>query len=206
MSDISPTRSAVIELKDERRAMHEGYVFLDEKCLLLAGEILRQLKLHAQLQREMGGLQGAALAALRAAVARHGLHGLQVYPAGDLAGARLAVQPSSLMGVRLQQAALQGAAPEAPEAHQAVTRSPEAEACRRAFAAVHAASAPLAAVCGNLERLSAEYRRSVRRARALQDVMLPELERSIADIEGRLEELEQEDAIWMRRGAGGAAA
>ena len=56
---------------------------------------------------------------------------------------------------------------------------------------------------GNLERLSLEYRRSVRRARALQDVMLPELDRSIYDIESRLEELEQEDAIWMRQGAAG---
>jgi vacuolar-type H+-ATPase subunit D/Vma8 len=43
----------------------------------------------------------------------------------------------------------------------------------------------------------------VRRARALQDVMLPELDRSIYDVENRLEELEQEDAIWMRQGAGG---
>jgi hypothetical protein len=32
--------------------------------------------------------------------------------------------------------------------------------------------------------------------------MLPELDRSIADIESRLEELEQEDAIWMRSAAG----
>ena len=31
--------------------------------------------------------------------------------------------------------------------------------------------------------------------------MLPELERSIYEIENRLEELEQEDAIWMRRAA-----
>jgi V/A-type H+-transporting ATPase subunit D len=51
---------------------------------------------------------------------------------------------------------------------------------------------------GNLERLSVEYRRSVRRARALQDVLLPELDRDVADVEARLEELEQEDAIWMR--------
>ena len=79
--------------------------------------------------------------------------------------------------------------------------SPEAEACRAAFADALATAAELAAVAGNLERLSAEYRRAVRRARALQDVMLPELDRSIGDIEGRLEELEQEDAVWMRHGA-----
>jgi V/A-type H+-transporting ATPase subunit D len=104
------------------------------------------------------------------------------------------------MGVRLQDAELEVAEATAAEA---VNRSPEAEACRRAFAAVLAAAAPLAAVSGNLERLSLEYRRAVRRARALQDVMLPELDRSIYDIENRLEELEQEDAIWMRQGAGG---
>ncbi len=62
-------------------------------------------------------------------------------------------------------------------------------------------AAPLAAVAGNLERLQLEYRRAVRRARALQDVLLPELDRSIGEIETRLEELEQEDAIWMRAGA-----
>jgi V/A-type H+-transporting ATPase subunit D len=198
MSEVSPTRSAVIEMKEERRAMHEGYVFLDEKCLLLAGEILRELARHGQLQRDFLALHDAATAALQAAVARHGLQGLQVYPPTDLALARVGIRAHALMGVRLQDAALEtGPA----QAAQAVNRSPEAEACRRAFAAVLAAGATLAALSGNLERLSFEYRRSVRRARALQDVMLPELDHSIYDIENRLEELEQEDAIWMRQGA-----
>ena len=60
MSDVTPTRSAVIEMKDERRAMQEGYVFLDEKCLLLAGEMLRELERHARLQRDFLTLHDAA--------------------------------------------------------------------------------------------------------------------------------------------------
>jgi V/A-type H+/Na+-transporting ATPase subunit D len=199
MSEVSPTRSAVLEMKDERRAMHEGHVFLDEKCLLLAGEILRQLEQHARGQREFVALHDDALARLQAAVARHGLQELQVYPPTELPQAPLDVATRSLMGVRLQQAQWSS---HAASAADAVLPSPEAEACRQGFAAVLAAAAQLAAVSGNLERLSLEYRRSVRRARALQDVMLPELDHSIGDIEGRLEELEQEDAIWMRRGAG----
>jgi V/A-type H+-transporting ATPase subunit D len=197
MSDTSPTRSAVIEMKDERRAMHEGYVFLDEKCLLLAGEILRQLQQHARLQAELLALHAQAAAALQAAVARHGLQDLSIHPPTRLPPALLQIDERALMGVRLQAAAW--AAGEATH-DTPVMPSPEAEACRRAFAAVLGAAAPLAAVSGNLERLSQEYRRSVRRARALQDVMLPELDRDIADIEARLEELEQEEAIWMHRG------
>ena len=198
MSDVSPTRSAVLELQDERRAMHEGYVFLDEKCLLLAGEMLRQLEAHDRLRKRVQALHAQAAAALVAAVARHGLQGLQLYPPTDLAAASVAVRARSLMGVRLQEARL-----ESRDAHaeEAVHASPEAEACRRAYAELLMVCAEAAAVAGNLERLSLEYRRSVRRARALQDVMLPELHHTIADIDGRLEEAEREDAIWMRQGA-----
>jgi V/A-type H+-transporting ATPase subunit D len=53
-------------------------------------------------------------------------------------------------------------------------------------------------VSGNLERLSREYRRSVRRARALQDVLLPEVERELRGVETGLEELDQQDLISMR--------
>jgi V/A-type H+-transporting ATPase subunit D len=198
MSEYRPTRSAVIEMKDERRAMREGYVFLDEKCLLLAGEILRQLHTHARLQREFAAQHDTALAALQAAVARHGLQELDIYPPLQWPLRAPTVGSRALMGVRLQQARWS-----AEGRHRAppLMPSPEAEACSLAFAALLAAAAPLAAVQGNLERLSLEYRRSVRRARALQDVMLPELDRTIDDIEARLEELEQEDAIAMRQGS-----
>lgn len=199
MSDVNPTRSVVVEMKDERRAMHDGYVFLDEKCLLLAGEILAELARYAEFRRAFVSLHDSAREALRAAVLRHGVEGVQIYPPDDLETVRIDCRLRSLMGVRLQDGALAGGARAAPPA---IDRSPEGEACRRAFAAVLAAAAPLAASSGNLERLSLEYKRSVRRARALQDVMLPELDRSIGDIESRLEELEQEDAVWMRSAAG----
>ena len=94
VSDVNPTRSVVVEMKDERRAMHEGYVFLDEKCLLLAGEILAELGRYARLRRALLSLHEAALDALRAAVLRHGLEGLQVYPPADLAPPRSAGAPA----------------------------------------------------------------------------------------------------------------
>ena len=97
------------------------------------------------------------------------------------------------MGVPLVEARWQPAA-----AASAAGASPEAGAAAAAFASLVAQGAALAALAGNLERLSREYRKTVRRARALSDVLLPELDRTIADIETRLEELEQEDAILLR--------
>ena len=62
---LTPTRSVVLELKDERRAMQEGYVFLDEKCLLLAGEMLRGLERYSALQSAFREAWEAAVAALQ---------------------------------------------------------------------------------------------------------------------------------------------
>jgi V/A-type H+-transporting ATPase subunit D len=138
MSATSPTRAVVLELKDEQRAMREGYVFLDEKCLLLAGEILHGLERHAALQRPMIDAHDAAMKALRAAVGRHGLEDLQVYPPLDQSAAALSRERRSIMGVRLQDVTWRPADAAPPAS---VQTSPEAEACRRAFVALIEAAA-----------------------------------------------------------------
>ena len=55
--------------------MGEGFTFLDEKCLLLAAEILRELKRYAALRDEFRRLHGDAAAGLRAALLHYGLQG-----------------------------------------------------------------------------------------------------------------------------------
>ncbi len=196
MSGATPTRSAVIELKEERQALREGYAFLDEKCLLLAGEIVAELRRCAELESDFLQACERAAAALGAAIGRHGLEELLVYPARGLDQAQADIRPRSLVGVRLLEARLQLKPPVPPA--QPVNASPEARDCSEAFADVINMAAPLAAVSGNLERLYLAYRRALRRARALQDVLLPELDWTVNDMEAGLEDLEREDAIAMR--------
>jgi V/A-type H+-transporting ATPase subunit D len=202
MGEFTPTRSLAIALADERRTMREGYAFLDEKCLLLAGEMLREVRRHRALVDELAPLQAKTERALAAALLRHGLNGLQVYPAPP-GGQRLRAERRTLLGVAMRAAALDGGP---AEAAPAVAASPEAAACGAAFAALAARLAALAAVSGNLARLHAEYRKTVRRVRALQDVLLPEIEQTLHEVEASLEELEQDEAGFLRRAARAAAA
>lgn len=195
MSDTSPTRSRLIALKEERRAMQEGYVFLDEKCLLLAGEMLRELRLHDTQLETLAQTQREARQALRAALARHGLDGLSVYPGFSAESLRVAHSQRALIGVVLHRAELE-VKPETPAA--AVFPSAEAEDCRAAFVALAEAATALSATLGNLVRLHREYRRTVRRASSLHDVVLPELSQEEASISSQLEELERDEALWAR--------
>ena len=195
MSDITPSRSALIALVEERRSFHEGYVFLDEKCLLLAGAILREIGRFEQARIELEARRREAAGALAAAVSRLGLEGLQSYPTTGRDRLELALERESLLGVALQSARL--------DLPQPVTQGlplgtvPEAEEVRTAFGSLSAHLAAMAAIAGNLERLCDEYRRTVRRARALQDVLLPEIDQTVREMDSLLEELERDEATWL---------
>lgn len=194
MSDITPTRSVAIALAEERRAMKEGYAFLDEKCLLLAGAMIRELRRHDAARSQLRTLQSQAAAALAAAIRLHGVQGLQCYPALQDA-ISLSVHQRFLLNVPLLDATEIRVPGEVAEpAHP----SAEAESCRAVFLALTQHLVAMAALSGNLARLYREYRRSVRRVRALQDVLLPELDASMNEIETQLEELEREEVLGTR--------
>jgi V/A-type H+-transporting ATPase subunit D len=196
----APTRSAILELRAERVVVSEAYDFLDEKRLLLAAELLRQLEDHDRLQHDFEALRQQAVTALVRAVSRHGLQGLELYPAADIGEARFSTVISNFMGVLLADTGLQlrdgdsGAAPANP--------SPEARACQALFRELLMRASELAGVSGNLHRLLTEYRLTERRARALENVILPEIEQTLKVMTTHLEELEFEDAVRVRRQAG----
>jgi V/A-type H+-transporting ATPase subunit D len=196
----APTRSAVLELRGERTVVGEAYDFLDEKRLLLAAELLRQLEAHDRLQREIETLRREAVSTLARAVGRHGLQGLGVYPVEAIQGGQFSADSGNFMGVMLARTSLQ--LPESDPDARAVFSSPDVRACQEAFRALVQRAAELAGISGNLYRLLAEYRLTERRARALENVILPEIEQTLKVMTTHLEELEFEDTVRVRRQAG----
>jgi V/A-type H+/Na+-transporting ATPase subunit D len=193
----APTRAAVLELREELGLVTEAYNFLDEKRLLLAAEIIRQLEYYESLLARMKTLSIEANRLLASAVERHGLQGLTVYPAGRLTQAELETKPSNFMGVKLiETALLKNSAADLP--YTAANPSQAAEECRAVFVEIIDLGAVMAGVSGNLHRLGLEYRITERRARALENVILPEIEQSLRQMSGLLEELDMEDAIRAR--------
>jgi len=194
----APTRAAALDLKQERRVVSEAYDFLDEKRLLLAGELLRQLEAYQRVQAKLASLAAQARPRLIAAVERHGLQGLGIYPAALLEGVRVDEQRRNFMGVTLAETELLVAGSQMSAPRPASNPSSEAEACRKVFADMMQHSAVLAGLSGNLHRLLGEYRLTERRARALENVILPEIEQSLNEMASYLEEADLEDAIRAR--------
>jgi V/A-type H+-transporting ATPase subunit D len=203
----APTRAAILALKEERTVVDEAYNFLDEKRLLLAAELLRQLDRYQRQLAETESLAAHAKQQLAAAASRHGLQGLGVYPAASLEGIQLLARPRNFMGVTLLETELSmpPAEQRAPPA-MASNPSAEAEACRAVFQEILQQSAALAEQSGNLHRLLVEYRLTERRARALENVILPEIDQALGDMTVHLEEMDLEDVIRAHvRGKAGVA-
>jgi len=197
-AEQAPTRAAVLELRAERGVVEEAYDFLDEKRLLLAAELLQQLDRYEVLSSAIRKKTRAARAQLLAAIHRHGLQGLSVYPSLPLDTLRIETSRRNLMGVTLLETAavLPEATPDSAPA--AAYPSVEAAACREVFRELFALGTELAGISGNLYRLLAAYRLTERRARALENVILPEIEQSLSRMSTYLEEIDMEDAIRAR--------
>lgn len=198
--DRLPTRSTLLELREERQIMQEGYRFLDEKRLLLAAETLRQLAHYETLMAQFQAHQRQAVEALRGAVGRHGLEALSLYPS---AAPAVAAEPRryNFLGVQL----LEPVASEDPlvgDIPPAEDPSPQARRAAEVYHQLLLRARDLALLSGNLHRLIDDYRRTERRARALEDVLLPETEEAVRELEEQLDDLDQEEAIRVRLKAG----
>jgi V/A-type H+/Na+-transporting ATPase subunit D len=191
------TRIAQLELKDEQRLVKEGYELLDEKRIRLVAEIRAQLGRLRRWQAEVHKARDAAHAALTAALNRHGMDELAVYPALSDDEGELKFARTRLFGLELLDAQWHAGAARLTE--QPVNPSPEARDCARYYRAL-LEPLVMTAVCSlNLRRLMAEYVRTERRARAIENVLLPEIEWSLKYIGEQLELLDQEEIARVRQ-------
>ena len=196
-NEQTPSQSAILQLRDEKEIVFEAYDFLDEKRLLLAAELLEQLKEYEKLYRQFSTRRRVAEEGLKRALKRHGINGLQVYPAENGEETSLVNKRRQFMGVTLVTTQLESQSPTIQQ--PCCNLSPEAEECKQHFQELLSITASLSGISGNLQRLMVEYEQTERRARALENVVIPEIEETLARMSSQLEEIDQEEVIRLHQ-------
>ncbi|HQF30202.1 MAG TPA: V-type ATP synthase subunit D [Hyphomicrobiales bacterium] len=199
MAELAPTRSAALALADERQVIRQGYDFLDEKRMLLAAEMVRALARYRDLGDEWNRTAAIAAEHLGRAIAGHGLDGVESWPPLRRDEARIVRDETPFLGVTLLSATCE--APRFALAFPAIGHAAEIEAARGSFADLVAIGVELAAMAASLERLIEDYKKTERRARALENVLLPDINAALKRIVEHLEMVEQEEAIRVRKAA-----
>lgn len=196
----SASRAELLELRREHEVVVEGHRLLDERRVLLARELLARLREFDKRFEAFAARENEAHAALIEATERMGLEQLEVYPPLDLSALETVRETTRFIGITFDGARL-AEMPEPSRERAPVFESEQAEAAASHFAGLLEEAVGLASDIAQLLKLEAEYRRTQRRVRALEKILLPELEAEQKVLENALEELEIEEAVRVRLAA-----
>jgi V/A-type H+-transporting ATPase subunit D len=192
MESEAPSKTLLLERREERELVSEGKSVLEERRDTLAQAIMKELRvaepMYSTLRKELDG----ALADLRQAALRHGPVGLRRLSAEESAHPEPAWRVANYFGTRMASVVREEAALP-PE-----TRWDSTEETARARLRFHRLAGSLiemAVRLNNLTRLTREFRRTQRKVNALEHVIVPEIEQSIRGIEFALEETERENMV-----------
>lgn len=195
-NEVSVSRAALLELRRERDLIEQGHRFLDEKRMQLARELLRRIGDYNTLLEDLKEAETRARETLARAVTAHGLSDLQAYPALKLEEVDQDMDEVWFLGLSLPETSL-SLTLNGPEEMPAVPR-PAAERAGEDFSRVVEIAASCAGMLTSMLRLEAEYKRTERSVRALENVVMPEVREQERSTEEALAELEQEEAVRVR--------
>ncbi len=192
MADIeSPSKTVLLEKRDERSLVAEGRSVLEERRDILAREMMTTVNSAVDEWGALGAALDSALAAVRGALSAHGPGGLRRRATTD-SSPRAEFSKRNHFGTRLLDAKVHETA---AKPVRGIDQSPAAALARRRMRELLLATIRHAATDNNLVRLDREFRRAQRKVNALDYVVLPSLQESIRYIEFALEEAERENMI-----------
>jgi V/A-type H+-transporting ATPase subunit D len=195
-TNIPPTRSNLLRLKQELQFAREGYEILDQKREVLAKELVRLANDAETMEAQMAKLLASAYSVLEKAMLMMGRErvewaALAVYKTVDVQ-----VKYRGVMGISLPLIEASGEPPAMTYSLGNTTATlDEANAL---FREVLSRLPELSRLVTSVWRLAVELRKTQRRVNALQYIFIPDYEETIAFIESALEEQEREETFRLK--------
>lgn len=196
MSNIAPTKSNLLKLKDELKFASLGYDLLDQKRNILVLELLHLVDQAVDYQSRVERSLAEAYAALRRAS----------IDMGKLQVARITRAINVESGILIKQRRVMGVQLPVVETEY-IDHSPYfsptetsfwVDGSLKEFKKVLEMMGRLAELKVSIMRLAVEVKKTIRKVNALEKIAIPDLRESVEYIRGRLEETERDSFMLMK--------
>lgn len=192
---VAPTKGNLLAEKKKLALARTGYELLDKKRNILIREMMQLIDTASTLHDRIVSTFGAAYAALQRANVTGGIR-------PDLAedvpiDASLEIRYRSVMGVEIPIVELDKSMPAQVPYALSMSSSALDEAYLRFVEAKHL-SALIAEVENSVYRLADAIKKTQKRARALQNIIIPGSEATVQEITAVLEEKDREEFARMK--------
>ncbi len=195
--NIPPTRSNLLQLKQELQFARQGYEILDRKREALTTELFHMAHDAERLQKQVWELLAAAYKALEKANLTMGQEHVEWASLAVNTTVEVQLTFRGIMGVPIPVIEASGGPPKMPYILGDTTAAlDEASA---SFREVLDRIPELAELETSVWRLAGELRKTQRRVNALQHIFIPNYEETIAYIVNLLEEHEREETFRLKR-------
>ncbi len=194
---VAVTKGNLLKLKEEHALASEAMTFLEEKRDLLLGELLRLQAQVAKLRRVVHQSLKEAYQRLRAGLLALGEEGVARAALGVKGDDRVVLKERAFLGLPMPVVEFQSGARRPRFSFGGTVGA--LDECHLSVRETLGHIAELAEVEAVVWRLAAELQRTVRRANALNYVMLPSYRETIHYLEGTLEEREREALFQLKR-------
>lgn len=196
LHEISASRSALLELRRERELIEQGHRFLDEKRIQLARELLHRLDAWKGLLNDLDTAESEAAQIFADAVAAYGILDIASHPGAEISDTAPKASELRFLGLNLPTITLDLNL--AGRARQPAVDRPLLDDVGQRYTRIAEIAATGAGMLTAMFRLDAEYKRTERSVRALENVVMPEVREQEKATEEVLAEREQEEAVRVR--------
>ena len=194
MANMLPTKGNLMAAKRSRSLAQTGYELMDRKRNILIRELMALMDTAKDLQSQIDTVFTQAYASLQAANVRLGICD-RIAEAVDVDDS-LEIRYRSVMGVELPHIPGESSAPR-PEYGFADTSS-LLDDCYLKFHKVKELTRRLAEVETSIYRLAQAIKKAQKRANALKNIVIPDLDNTIRFITEALEEKEREEFVRLK--------
>lgn len=194
MANVLPTKGNLMAAKRSRTLARTGYELMDRKRNILIRELMGMMDTAKELQGQIDTVFTEAYAALQAANIRLGICDriAETVEVDDT----LSLQYRSVMGVELPH--IPGASPAPRPEYGLSETASQLDECYLKFHRVKELTRKLAEVETSIYRLAQAIKKAQKRANALENIVIPDLDETIRVITDALEEKEREEFVRLK--------
>jgi V/A-type H+-transporting ATPase subunit D len=196
VSNVAPTKTNLLKLKEELDFARLGHELLDQKRNILINELLSLIDQTVDYQHRVEEALREAFYSLEGAAATMGRLHLDFIAAGMNAEADVTIRTRRVMGVTLP--VVDTTIREKLPAHSARSTTFWLDSALAGFREVLELIGRLAELKISVLRLAGEVKKTIRKVNALEKIAIPNLRETVSYIQSALEEYERDSFTLMK--------
>jgi V/A-type H+/Na+-transporting ATPase subunit D len=193
---IAPTKTNLLKLKQELKFAEQGYELLDQKRNILVIELLNMVDQTVEHQERVEKALSQAYHTLESAVLGMGKLKVLSLASSVNINSSIQVRERRVMGVTLP--VVETTFSEHPPYYSPQGTSFWVDSALQHFKMALEVMGRLAELKISVIRLASEVKKTIRKVNALEKIAIPDLEKTVAFIQSRLEENERDMFILMK--------